>query len=383
MEDTQSGAQPKIPSLDGVRGLAIALVFFVHYSVAWTMLFPAAANDATLTGVIADAAFSVGNAGVDLFICLSGYLIYDHLMRKPQRLRTYLARRARRIFPPYLVVLCIYVLLMLIDPRKSKLPANPLHAVAYILECALLIPNFFGHEPIVGIAWSLTYEMLFYLVLPLMIFAGRLRSRSPMTRTAMLLGLSALVLAITWRVQFYERIVMFAGGMIARDTLVYWKYRLPRPRIVEVLACAAVALALGYMAAFRGAVPFTNPVFPQTYHRAVFLFVGFSSILAVTLGTKGVLRRIFEFAPLRRLGEVSYSFYLLHNLVMRIALGFLMPRVAVGIATPAFWLAMPIAFALCLGSGLIFFCAVEFPFSVRRRSVAVRNTQSIEWRPTQ
>jgi peptidoglycan/LPS O-acetylase OafA/YrhL len=370
--ESNAGAQPKIAALDGVRGLAILLVFVVHYSVAWTMLFPAAANDASFTGFIADAAFSIGNAGVDLFICLSGYLIYDHLMRKPQRLSIYLSRRARRIFPPYLIVLAIYVVLMLLDPGKSKLPDNPLAAVAYIAECALLVPNFFGHEPIVGIAWSLTYEMLFYLLLPLLIFAGRLRMRTTPTRIIILLGVATIILAVTWRVQSYERIIMFVGGMLARDILVQWHYCFPKPRVLEALACAAAALALGYMASVRGAVPFTNPVFPETLYRAILLFVGFSTALAATLGVRGVLRQTFEFLPLRLLGEVSYSFYLLHNLVMRVALGFLIPRVPGGLATPAFWLAVPVVFAVCLLLGLMLFFAVELPISLRRPPAALQ-----------
>src|ERR1700744_1963660 len=108
MPTINNDTRPKIASLEGLRGVAVGLVFMVHYAVAWTLVFPQAANDSTATGVAADIAFSLGNAGVDLFMALSGYLIYDHLASRPQRFTGYLGRRMRRIFPAYLVVLAIY-----------------------------------------------------------------------------------------------------------------------------------------------------------------------------------------------------------------------------------------------------------------------------------
>jgi peptidoglycan/LPS O-acetylase OafA/YrhL len=360
------GAAPMIAALDGVRGVAVLLVFAVHYTVAWTLLFPHAATDATGTGLIADIVFSLGNAGVDLFMCLSGYLIYDHLMRKPQRFGAYFGRRARRIFPPYLVVLAIYVVLMLIDPHKSKLPADTVAAVIYIVECALLVPAFFGHEPIVGIAWSLTYEMLFYLLLPLLIVVTGLRQRGFGTRLVVLAAVALAILVYGWHVQFHERTVMFVAGMVARECLLRWSYAFPRPRVFEGLAIAALCIALAYMAFWRGGQPFTNPGFPHSFDRALFLAVGFSALLAAALGVGGVSRAFLEFGPFRWLGEVSYSFYLLHNLTMRVMIGFLSRHVAEGVADRFYFLAAPACFVLCLLPGLTLYILVERPFSLRR-----------------
>lgn len=366
MAQIDGSAQPKIAALEGIRGAAILLVFFVHYAVAWTLVFPNAANLGTVTGRVADFAFLVGNSGVDLFMALSGYLIYDHFMNRPQRLPVYMGRRVRRIFPAYLCVLAVYVALMLIDPARSKLGSDPLAIVTYVLECALLIPGFFGREPIVGIAWSLTYEILFYLLLPALVLGIGLRGRSQGLRVCVLLAVAALVLTCTWFVGFHERVVMFVGGMLAREVLVFVRYRFSRGKLVEAGALVLLVVAFVTMALLTASVPFRYPEFPNAFYRAVVILVAFSAVLAASLGADGLFRRVFEWGPLRSLGEVSYSFYLTHNLTMRIV----MP-VAIAVADPSaagvsYWLFMPITFLVCLGPGLVLYALVERPISLRQ-----------------
>ncbi|HTB43038.1 MAG TPA: acyltransferase [Acetobacteraceae bacterium] len=366
MPTINNDTRPKIASLEGLRGVAVGLVFMVHYAVAWTLVFPQAANDSTATGVAADIAFSLGNAGVDLFMALSGYLIYDHLASRPQRFTGYLGRRMRRIFPAYLVVLAIYVSLMLLDPNKSKLPASMSASVAYVVECALLIPGFFGHEPIVGIAWSLTYEILFYLLLPVLIAVTDLRHRSWNQRVAVLSGVGLLVLLATAITGDNERVIMFVGGMLAREFLVRFRYSFPRPITAEIAALAVVGATFLYMAVLRGPLPFTYPLFPHSIIRSSALFIAFPMLLAVTLGVHGVCRRLFEWLPLRLLGEISYSFYLVHNLAMRVALPLVKAHASPSAPQALYWLAMPAAFAFCLVPALVLYATIERPISLRR-----------------
>jgi len=366
MMDVHATGRPKIASLDGMRGLAVLLVLLVHYSVAWTLLFPQAANEATFTRLMADVAFSLGNAGVDLFMVMSGYLIYDHLMIRPQPFPVYFGRRVRRIFPTYLVVLAIYVVLMLIQPEKSKLPHDPIEAIIYIIQCALLIPIFFGKEPIVGIAWSLTYEILFYLALPLLIYVTGMRYRNWSTRIAILASIAVLISCITYAAEAHERIIMFVGGMLARESLVRRSYRFSRPRLMEGAALLIFVISIGFIAYWRGPSSFVYPEYPEALGRSYLLFIGFSTLLLATLGTDGICRRIFEWVPLGLIGEISFSFYLTHNLTMRIVIGFLLPHVSSSIAEMFFWLALPFTFVLCLIPGLAIYMLVELPLSLQR-----------------
>src|SRR5882724_11104702 len=83
------------PALDGLRGLAIALVLVDH-------VFPLAPTSTALAAarMVAGSLF----IGVDLFFVLSGFLITTILIRtraSPQYFRNFYARRILRIFPAY------------------------------------------------------------------------------------------------------------------------------------------------------------------------------------------------------------------------------------------------------------------------------------------
>ena len=112
LKDTVAPAQPQaipapprvatqIPELDGLRGIAILLVFLTHFGAAYLVGSPGV--DA---GVYALARF--GWTGVDLFFVLSGFLITGILLdtkNAPHYWRNYAAKRCLRIFPLYFGVL--------------------------------------------------------------------------------------------------------------------------------------------------------------------------------------------------------------------------------------------------------------------------------------
>src|SRR5215210_1654852 len=87
--------------MEGLRGLAVTLVFFVHYHA----LFKVWADPGSLTFAVSDFLGTVGLAGVDLFFVLSGYLIYGLIFKKPTRYASFIKRRIQRIYPTFLFVL--------------------------------------------------------------------------------------------------------------------------------------------------------------------------------------------------------------------------------------------------------------------------------------
>ena len=116
LEIPHSGHRTLRP-MEGLRGFAVFLVFLVHYvtlSAPWV-------DSASVTAAVAGILRNVGNAGVDLFFVLSGYLIYSNLIEKPRAFRTYLRRRVERIYPTFLAVLSL-LLLSFAFPAHSKLP---------------------------------------------------------------------------------------------------------------------------------------------------------------------------------------------------------------------------------------------------------------------
>ncbi|HEY2847883.1 MAG TPA: acyltransferase family protein, partial [Pyrinomonadaceae bacterium] len=77
--EVSRGLQGKnVRPMEGLRGLAVSLVFLVHYVALirpWIEGHP-------LLDQVADGMHTIGNTGVDLFFVLSGYLIYGILLKK-------------------------------------------------------------------------------------------------------------------------------------------------------------------------------------------------------------------------------------------------------------------------------------------------------------
>lgn len=141
-------ATNRIPSLDGLRAMAILLVIVGHF---W---------GGVGTAVILSA------FGVQVFFVLSGYLITTLLQREHQRagridLVAFYRRRCFRIFPAAYTYILIVALLM--PESRSGL----LYAVTYTVSYHLgVTPQLFTH------LWSLSVEEQFYLLWPLALLLG-------------------------------------------------------------------------------------------------------------------------------------------------------------------------------------------------------------------
>src|SRR4051812_22693033 len=199
-----------IPSLDGVRGLAIAIVL-VHNAT-----FILHGNHATLPKVAAAVA-AAGWLGVQLFFVLSGFLITGILFdtrTRPQFFRTFYARRTLRIFPLYYVFLAgaLFIVPLLANVADWHATAwrNQFFFWTYTSNWA----NPFGHDiPGLSHFWSLAVEEQFYLLWPVIVFLGSPR---------FLLRLCAGLVAVTPFVRLGLRLSGFAPLAGYEFTIARW-----------------------------------------------------------------------------------------------------------------------------------------------------------------
>ena len=182
----RGGSVQNVRPMEGLRGFAVFLVFIVHYTA---MVRPWFAENSTLL-VFADAMHVIGNSGVDLFFVLSGYLIYGSLISRPQRFFSYMSRRIKRIYPAFVAVFAIYVILSFVLPAQSRIPSPASAGMIYLTQNLLLLPGLFPIEPMITVAWSLSYEMFYYFAIPLVIALFRLRSRGTVWRVAFFVTLA-------------------------------------------------------------------------------------------------------------------------------------------------------------------------------------------------
>ena len=120
-----------------------------------------------------------GHAGVDLFFVLSGFIIlHVHYgdVGRPDRASRYVERRLSRILPTYWVALAVTIILGLAGGH----PSPPVFDVAW---SAALLPS--HSEPLLGVAWTLQFEMIFYAGFCLLILNRRF-------------GLAAFTLWLGW-----------------------------------------------------------------------------------------------------------------------------------------------------------------------------------------
>ena len=351
----RAGATTNLPSMEGLRGLAGLLTFFVHYASLLVPWLPAATPAAGVSKALHD----VGNSGVDLFFVLSGYLIYGMLLARPQPFARFMARRIQRIYPAFLAVFALYVVLSFVFPAENKIPAPWTAGASYLLANLLLLPGVFAIEPLITVAWSLSYEMFFYLVIPLVVAAFGLRAR---TRAWRVTFFAAVLLAASLGIALlggHHRMLLFGAGILLYEALPAREVPTPASGIGLTGLCVALAAALLVVSGAPAKVL-------QNLVQAGGFFL---LCLCCFRAQDGWLARAFSWTPIRWIGNMSYSYYLLNGLVLKGA-SVALPRVLpAGFQSGALWpaLLLPMVAATLLVSA-VFFLAVERPLSLARHA---------------
>ena len=147
--EVSHGDNTPLRAMEGLRGVAVLLVFFVHFGA---LIEPWLKEDSWVWHV-KDFLFFLGHTGVDLFFLLSGYLIYGTIIRKDAfSFIPYFKRRITRIYPTFLVVFAIYVFLSFVFPSENKFPDGLINKFIYITQNIFLLPGLFHIKPLITVA---------------------------------------------------------------------------------------------------------------------------------------------------------------------------------------------------------------------------------------
>lgn len=268
-------------------------------------------------------ALEIGGGGVDLFFVISGFIITTVTIDRPRRAgdtRRFLFRRFCRIYPLYWLYFFMILPLFLLDPHM----VNGSSGRPDLLRSFFLMPD--RHLPLLLVAWTLSFELYFYLV-----YACLFRWVDRRQSTAAALLIWATIVA--------------AGNLILHPTLQHpGLHLLFSPLNLEFIAgCFVARLAAGtgrtiatscLIAAaaitclgglYDGAAPVVDPNLAWT--RVLIYGIAATLLLIGALGWESATR----FAPpfLVGLGDASYSLYLSHILVLG-AVGWLWHRLLAG-----------------------------------------------------
>lgn len=341
-----------IRSMEGIRGFAVFLVFLVHYV---TLIEPWLLTN-SITHAIARNIHTIGNTGVDLFFVLSGYLIYGMLIKKPTEFKKYLYRRIQRIYPTFTVVFIIYLALSFAFPSESKIPHDWKSGFVFVMQNYLLMPGLFDITPIITVAWSLSYEFFYYLLIPLLITTLKLRSWPRRYRILLFLSTSIILFGYFYNHSGPIRLLMFIAGIILYEAVEsgYLKHFPPIGLLALILAITSFEITSYY------------PI--NISLKYLLLYTLFFIFCLECFCTSGFTNYLFTLPYLRWLGNMSYSYYLIHGLSLKAIF-----MVFAKLLPPhhgselIFWMGLTPIFLITLLPSAVLFCWIEKPFSLQRR----------------
>ncbi len=346
--EVDSSPQRFVP-MEGLRGFAVLLVFFVHYVTLVEPWVPTG----TAAFHVATAFRNLGQSGVDLFFVLSGFLIYRTIIRRPRPLLPFLRRRVQRIYPTFLCVFAIYLALAFAIPSENKIPVGFWNAVGYLLANLSLLPLLGPIKPLIVVTWSLSYEFFYYLAMPLLISVLALRRWRTAQRVTLWILIAAATFVYSWHFGGHVRLVMFVSGVLLHETL-------HRTSVTNADTLGFSGLLGGVVLAVTVSELRLNPLLSY-----ISLFVAFYALCYGSLAAPGLCARLFSWPPLRWLGNMSYSYYLIHGLALKVFFSILSIVVKPqGNQGTVLWAILPLAFSATLVVATALFILVEKRYSL-------------------
>jgi exopolysaccharide production protein ExoZ len=285
---------PVFHSLQIYRGIAALIVVFHHL---WNNLQYYFHLNYPLINFLA----SHGRIGVDFFFVLSGFIIcysnYD-FSEKAFRIIPYLRNRILRIYIPYLPLGIFMLLAYQLSPGLSESNRE-----VSVLKSLFLIP--IPGNTALSVAWTLVYEMFFYVVFVSWFLSRRLFA-SIIVVWLMFILYANLVIDFDTLTGFFGFIGSYYNieFMLGMALAIVYRRKWIRKRIAALLMVIGIA-----MMAF-----FVQDKF------FVHLLIGLFFTLLVGISLNSPLDRISESNLWMIIGNASYSIYLIHNLLISVFL---------------------------------------------------------------
>lgn len=397
------------PVIDGVRAIAVLWVVVLHVYFFHLWIYP---EQAVFMFTNPLTAWLVnGMLGVDLFFVISGFLIGSILFGEYKQsggglvFSRFYVRRFLRLIPVYTVVMLLGLYFL------HDLPGRPKWANAENLWANILYVNNFLSiaKQYLGWCWSLAIEEQFYLLLPacILLFMGLGKGRLRILIALMGLSLAIryavihlsgivppyrfIALSPAWNRWFdvvYDKPWMRFGGLLAGATGAYLNtffaaqlksFFAHTARVTVIaLVCVAIMVHIAYTpmgSVFFDRIPYLARELWWTCVHDAFSLSAIFLILAAMHTPRlfgGLLARFLSWKGFYPIAQISYSVYLVHEMIFM----WLFPRLA-----PAFaprlgaWSAMAaagaIGLAMVFGLASLLYVLIERPCMRMRSHPAV------------
>lgn len=291
-------------SVHGARGLFSSAIYVFHVVNSGLATYP------LLAAPLAIFFLHTTEFGVEAFFCISGFVIAGTL-RRAHGPASFVTDRMIRIFPVLWATILTISVLGFITRTHGFQKLSVARFLAWLPANLLALPNALPVPLYHPAAWSLSYEMMFYLAC-----ASGWWLMSRRGKRVLWVGIPIAAIALS----FYPRAIFFLSGVIVAEGLLDRRWaaaltRYPIPLLLlflgcwrEVqLLCQPTPLTLSTL--FEWVHDLRLPLAALAFAAATFGFAGLAA-------GQGMLGRLLGHPVMQYLGTISYSFYLWHPIVM-------------------------------------------------------------------
>jgi peptidoglycan/LPS O-acetylase OafA/YrhL len=293
--------------IDGLRGF-LALGVFIHHSAIWYQYLQINSWETPKSNLYNQ----LGKASVSLFFMITAYLFVSKLLNSKNKSfnwDTFFISRIFRLFPMYLVsFVTILVTIFYISNWQIKVKFVTLIKSIFFWIAFTIPGNPEINESIytkiinAGVVWSLPYEWLFYFSLPIIsIFIFRKIS------SKFYIAISVIYLLVYLKFKNVElnHILSFVGGAIAPFIIKYGSKKINYNSFI---------FSIIILASFMLIPLFKN----QNNIICKLLLVLIFNLIVLGNTIFGILKS----TTLKFLGEISYSTYLIHGIIIFLTMYF-------------------------------------------------------------
>lgn len=292
-------------ALNGYRGLCALLVFVFHLGSAGVIPKP---GGTPLQDALNQLWTSL-SYGVDMFFMISGYVILGSLMRHSS-VGGFLQDRVVRIFTAWVPALIAVTAVCIVLRMKVFADATPIEAAWIFLANLFLLPPLVPLPMVHFGSWSLSYEWVFYLSAAAGAFAHR---RWPRSAWASLFWVVPAVLFVC----LFPRALYFVTGVIV---FRYREWFAERVRFLKYPIVSLLLFLVTWRATGVGKAHLNDTLLDYLIDgRWILAALAFAAALHMFASVTLNASRQFAFLngqTFQFLGNISYSFYLWHALVM-------------------------------------------------------------------
>lgn len=314
------GKHVYFPNLDGFRSIAFLMVFFAHFYILFNF-----GSTTRITNILLRL-FGLGNAGVNFFFVLSGFLISYLILSENEKFGkintgAFYMRRVLRIWPVYFTVVFIALLLSFIHR-----PFYDLHNASF-----WMIGTFFTNFNLAGrgisslpltVLWSVAVEEKFYLLLPVLIllFSKRIFLFFP------LFIIGSLIFRFIFRhqVMYLEfHTISVCSSLFVGCLCAYAVLYLNLSQLIKKIPKAAIICVY---AAFLAMHLFRDKLF-SFRATAIWMYLIYSLFFAFFILEQNYSERSFfkmsRFRFLTAMGKYTYGLYAYHMIFISILMVFI------------------------------------------------------------